>query len=53
MKNIQRNKTGTTKKCKWNNDCIMRGFYRTEKEMLYPFLLPVVRFALPSLETLT
>ena len=32
--NIQRNKTGTTKKRKWNDDYIMYGFYRTEKEML-------------------
>ena len=35
--NIQRNKTGTTKKRKWNDDYIMYGFYRTEKEMLYPY----------------
>ena len=35
--NIQRNKTGTTKKRKWNDDYIMYGFYRTEKEMLNPY----------------
>ena len=35
--NIQRNKTGTTKKREWNYDYIMYGFYRTEKEMLNPY----------------
>ena len=37
MENIQRNKTGTTKKRKWNNDYIRYGFYRTEEEKLNPF----------------
>ena len=37
MENIQRNKTGTTKKRKLNDDYIMYGFYRTEKEILNPY----------------
>ena len=36
-KNFQRNKTGTTKKRKWNDDYIMYGFYRTETETLNPY----------------
>ena len=31
-KNVQRDKTGTTKKRKWNDDYIMYGFYRTEQK---------------------
>jgi len=47
MENIQRNKTGTTKKRKWNDDYIIYGFYRTKKEMLILTLLLVVCFVLP------
>ena len=35
--NIQKNKTGITKKRKWNDAYIMYGFYRTKTKMLKPY----------------
>ena len=50
---IQINKTGTTKKRKWNDDYIMFGFYRTEKEMLNPYPSACYLFCPVILETVT
>ena len=43
-KNIQRNITETIKKRKRNDDCVMYGFYRTEKEMLNPLRFCLLSF---------
>ena len=51
--NIQRNKTGTTKKRKWNDDYNMYGFCRTETEILNPYTSACCLFILPFLETVT
>ena len=52
-KNIQKNKTGITKKRKWNDAYIMYGFYRTKTKMLKPYPSVVIYFVLPLLKTVT